>query len=110
MVKSHGMTQREISYIKHDTYFIYNLYKNFIAKRFIRCVDKPTADVLSVLCLFQGPSFLDKMLNIRFNGNKIKISSNYFKNTDDVKWLAKHISMDRFAPFLTQYQVLFDFS
>lgn len=84
LVTTSSLSKVDKKLIKNDIQFIYKLYKNFFIYYLTSDLSKLSnmyflniSDSLSNVLIIQGPEFINKLINITINKNKVSIKSKH---------------------------------
>lgn len=87
-----------------DIYFVYNLYKNFFIYYFANDNKRLTiANNLSNIIILQGPTFINNLVKLEFNGKKVSIKSKFKKRSEMFGYILEHYN--KYNLKLIEYQI-----
>lgn len=94
--------------IRQDILFVYNLYKNFFLYYLANNSDRTIINVsnnLSNIIILQGTEFINNLVVVHFNKNKVSIRSKYKNRYETFQYILKHYN--RYNLKWVQYQIQF---
>jgi hypothetical protein len=93
--------------LSKDIRFIYHLYKNFFVYYFANDTNKNSsltiATNLSNIIILQGPTFINNLVKLEYNGNIVSIKSRFKNRSEMFGYILEHYN--RYNSRLLRYQI-----
>lgn len=102
-----SQNNRDKIMLSKDISFIYHLYKNFFVYYFANDTNKNSsltiATNLSNIIILQGPTFINNLVKLEYNGNIVSIKSRFKNRSEMFGYILEHYN--RYNSRLLRYQI-----